>query len=192
MSLLGLPAVDSDARIRYLPSGWRARTPSGLVCGAIGGIEKGQRTADYHDLAYIDEGAILSLLDGDRVDVLITHQGPSAIQGDQHGSSSLQLLLETEIADVWAHGHSRPQRAIQSAGPNGRTRVIPMGDIAFRGSAGSEPDAPGPDGWAVVTFGEQIRVRRERPPFWGKLRRRKWQALPDGTLLCPALQRPAP
>lgn len=187
VSLLDLPSVDAGAHIRYLPSGWRARTRSGLVCGAIGGIEKGQRTAEYHELAYIDDAAILSLLDGDRIDILITHQGPSGVQGD-HGSESLQLLLEAEIADVWCHGHSRPQRKVLSAGPRRRTLVVPMGDIAFQ-EKDLELDSPGPDGWAVVSLGEQIRVRREFPPFWRELRWRKWQPLPDGSLLCPVLRR---
>ena len=38
-----LRALDPGGRILLLPSGWRVRLPSGLVVGAIGGIQPGQR-----------------------------------------------------------------------------------------------------------------------------------------------------
>ena len=58
-----LPRVDSAGFIHYLPSGWKCVTRSGIVIGGIGGIERGQRQARYHDLAYLDELAILNLLE---------------------------------------------------------------------------------------------------------------------------------
>ncbi len=185
VGIMELPAVDSAGHLRYLPSGWKCVTPAGLVVGGIGGIERGQRYADYHALAYLDEAAILHLLEGGRFDLLITHQGPAAVQGD-HGSKALQLLLDAEIARVWCHGHSTPNPVIGTAGPHGATTVVPLRDIAFA-SKGPHAEDPGEDGWACITFGQDLTVRRERPDFWRDYRRRKWRQLPDGRLVCPDL-----
>lgn len=76
-----LPGVDSSGRIQYLPSGCRCRTPGGLIVGAVGGIEEGQRRAEYHELAYVEDEAVLRIVDGPNLDVLITHQGPATTQG---------------------------------------------------------------------------------------------------------------
>ena len=54
-----LPTVDTGGFIRYLPSGRRCRTRSGIVVGGIGGIDVRQRTGKYHDLAYFDETTVL-------------------------------------------------------------------------------------------------------------------------------------
>jgi DNA repair exonuclease SbcCD nuclease subunit len=77
-----LPPVDTGGCIRYLPSGFRCRTASGKVVGGIGGIELGQRNAKYHDLAYLNELAILRFLDNPAIDLLVTHQGTSGIHDD--------------------------------------------------------------------------------------------------------------
>jgi Calcineurin-like phosphoesterase len=180
-----LPRVDTAGHILYLPSGWGMRTSSGLTVAGVGGIERGQRYASYHDLAYLDEAAILHLLEQPPVDVLITHQGPNSVQGD-HGSPALQALLDAEIAKVWFHGHSIPNREITCAGPNGSTLVVPLGDVAFPGK-GPTPDDPGEDGWACVSFSGLLAVRRERPAFWREYRRRRWHRRPDGQLVCPDL-----
>jgi hypothetical protein len=86
--LLTLPAVEPGRHIRYLPSGWRCRTPSGLVVAGVGGIERNQRRVNYHEMVYIDQDAVAHLLGQPAVDVLITHQGPSVLQG-QSGSDTL-------------------------------------------------------------------------------------------------------
>jgi hypothetical protein len=183
-----LPGVDTNGHIRYLGSGWRCVTSSGLVVAGVGGIERGQRGAKYHELAYLDELAIELLREGPAVDVLITHQGPSSVQGNK-GSELLQSLLDAEFARVWFHGHSIPNRDMVEAGPNGATLVVPLADVAF-GTDGHEADEPGRDGWACAEFGETVAVTRERPAFWREYRRKKWLVREDGQLVCPDLAGP--
>lgn len=188
LPISALPTVDTGSHIRYLPSGWRCSTISERVVAGIGGIERGQRHADYHPMAYLDEEAIFHLLDAALSDILITHQGPSALQGES-GSPTLDVLLEAEIARVWFHGHSIPNREIVSAGPNSATLVVPLGDVAFS-EKGQDMDAPGEEGWASITFANALKlpnVRRERPAFWRDYRWKKWRRLPDGQLFCPDL-----
>jgi hypothetical protein len=183
VEMLALPTVDPGRHIRYLPSGWRCRTRSGLVVAGVGGIERGQRYADYHEMAYIDQYAVLHLLDQPPADVLITHQGPSGLQGEK-GSDTLQLLLEAGSARVWFHGHSIANPEIRGYGPDGTTLVIPLEDIAFP-SKGPHGDDPGENGWAL--YGGGADVRRERPEFWRDYRKRKWQAVDEQRLVCPDL-----
>ncbi len=183
-----LPGVDTDEHIRFLPSGWRVRLESGCIIAGIGGIELGQRYAKYHDMAYVDHDAMLSLLDK-KVDVLVTHQGPSAIQGKK-GSENLQILLDHEIARVWCHGHSIERSEVISAGPHGRTEMVPLGDIAFPGK-GPNADEPGEDGWCVLTVdGENIAVKKQAPPFLREFRRHRWARTTDGLLVAPPLSKP--
>ena len=94
-----LPGVDTSGYIHFLPSGWKCFTPSGLIVAGVGGIERDQRKAGYHDMAYLNDDAIAALLEGSSVDVLITHQGPSSLQSSQ-GSETLQILLDSEISKV--------------------------------------------------------------------------------------------
>jgi hypothetical protein len=75
-----LPAVDTAGHIHLLPSGWRTRLPSGLLVAGVGGIERGQRCAEYHPMAYLEDDAVAHLLGVGAVDLLATHQGPSAVQ----------------------------------------------------------------------------------------------------------------
>ena len=107
VSIDNLPTVDTLERINYLPSGWQTTLPSGHTLAGIGGMESGQRRANYHPLAYIDDNAVQRLLNAPPVDLLLTHQGPAAVQGD-HGSPTLDLLLERAFARFWFHGHSTP------------------------------------------------------------------------------------
>jgi hypothetical protein len=156
--------------------------------GGIGGIEREQRYVKYHDLAYLDEEAILHLLEGGKMDLLITHQGPSSLQGEDHGSKLLQMLLDEGIARVWCHGHSIPNPDIVAGGPGGRTLVVPLADIAFP-CKGDEPDDPGKNGWASIRFGREPKAVRERPASFREFRRYRWHELPDGRLVCPGLFR---
>ena len=142
-----LPTVDSGGFIRYLPSGCRCRTRSGVIVGGIGGIEIGQRRAEYHNLAYLDDAAILQFLKNPPVDLLITHQGPSSIQGDG-GSDSLQKLLDARRMRCWCHGHSIHRPEIVDAGPNSRVRVVPLKDATFI----KPSDDPGRDCFAAIRF----------------------------------------
>jgi hypothetical protein len=180
-----LPSMDTGHHIRYLPSGWRCMTPAGIIVAGVGGIERSQRQARYHEMAYLDEGAILHLLYQAPVDLLITHQGPSGLQGE-HGSQMLQLLLDAGLARVWCHGHSRPNKEIMPVGATGGTLVVPLGDIAFT-SKGPSTGEPGEDGWAFVSFGSEPTVRRERPEFWRAYRRKHWVPTDGGQLVCPDL-----
>ncbi len=184
-----LPSVDKGGFIKYLPSGWKCQTPSGLVIGAIGGIEKNQRCAHYHDLAYIDDLAVESLLHGPKFDILITHQGPSSTQSDANGSSTLQLLLDLpreEIARIWFHGHSIVDPEARLLGPNRSMLIIPLGDAAFPGK-GPWADDPGDMAWCRASLGKEIRWERKRPDFWRDFRRTKWKSLDNGQLVCPDL-----
>src|SRR4051812_45764585 len=86
-----LRGVDTREFIKYLPSGWRAVTPSGLVVGGLGGIQPAQRPGrKYHPMAYIDDADVEALLDTaggpGSLDLLVTHEGPSETQGYDHGS----------------------------------------------------------------------------------------------------------
>lgn len=183
--MASLPTVDSGGHLRYLPSGWRSVTPAGLVIGGVGGIEKGQRRVKYHELAYMSDDAVLRLLNGAKFDILLTHQGPAATQGEA-GSSTLQLLLEAGMARVWFHGHSIPNPTICTAGTIGKTLVVPLEDTAFHGK-GIDAGFPGDKSWACVQWGPEIEVERTRPSFWREYHRRRWQALPTGQLVCPRL-----
>lgn len=179
-----LPTVDAGGHLHYLPSGWRLRTGGGRVVAGVGGIERGQRAAEYHELAYLDEDAVVHILDRGPVDILVTHQGPSGLQGSG-GSDTLQLLLEAGVARAWFHGHSVERPEIARSGPDGTTLVVPLADVAFPGK-GATPDDPGEDGWAIA-WGETPHVRRERPGFWRDYRRRRWKEESDGRLVCPEL-----
>ena len=185
IAITSLPAVDSGGHVRYLPSGWRCVTPAGLVIGGVGGIERGQRRAKYHELAYVNDEAVLHLLNGPKFDILLTHQGPTTTQGEA-GSATLQLLLDARMARVWFHGHSIPNRAIFPAGASGTTSVVPLADAAFHGKG---PDAgfPGDKAWARVQWGREIVVERTRPSVWREFHRRRWLPLLNGQLVCPRL-----
>jgi predicted phosphodiesterase len=185
VAIAELPGVDTRGFIQYLPSGWRCRTASEIIVAGVGGIERGQRRANYHELAYLDEVAILHLLESGPVDVFITHQGPSAIQGDG-GSPSLDCLLEAEVAKFWFHGHSIRNDAIQRAGPESRTTVVPLGDVAFP-MKGLIVDEPGLNAWSYLTLSDATVVQRERPAFWRDFRKGKWKTMPDGQLVAPPL-----
>lgn len=177
-----LPQVDPNGHIQLLPSGWSAETPEGYIVGGIGGMQAGQRRARYHSMAYIEDDAVQHLLlHAPPLDLLLTHQGPAAVQGEGHGSPILDLLLESSPskARLWFHGHSTP---IQNAVNIGTTQVVPLGDIAFK------QGEPGLDGWAILEMeGPQCRLTVEPPPFWRELRQKFWHQTPDGLLVHPDL-----
>jgi predicted phosphodiesterase len=184
VALSDLPAVDARGRIRILPSGWRAAAPSGRVIAGIGGIEEGQRRSDYHRMAYTDPEAVLELRGKGPVDILITHQGPAGVQGE-HGSESLQILLDAGIGRIWFHGHSCPREDIVRTP---RTVVVPLRKVAF--DRKSQAGEPGIGGWAVARSGPGgIEVIREDPPFLREFRRHHWVRSPDGRLVAPPLAR---
>jgi hypothetical protein len=174
-----LPTVDTGDRIRYLPSGWRIRTAGGHVVAGVGGMEAGQRRSRYDEMAYVDDAAVSTLCDLGGVDLLVTHQGPTAVQGD-HGSPTLQRLLDAGVARVWCHGHSTPVGDVTVVD---RSTVVPLGDIAFTRSG-----EPGPHGFAHVTYADAgPTVVKAAPPFWREYRQKFWRPAPDGRLVCPDL-----
>jgi hypothetical protein len=180
-----LPTVDPGGHLRLLPSGWRLRTPGGYTVAGVGGMERGQRRADYHRMAYVDDGAVELLLSA-KVDVLLTHQGPSSVQGE-HGSDTLQMLLDAGVARVWFHGHGTPNPDPIRAGPDDSTLVVPLGDVAFGGRGHTAGD-PGLAGWSWTRLTPtEVSVTRDTPPFWRDYRRGKWHATPDRGLVCPDL-----
>lgn len=180
-----LPSVDTAGHIKLLPSGWRAILPSGCTVAGVGGIDRGQRQARYHPLAYLDDGAVLHLAEhAKHVDLLVTHQGPACLQAEG-GSAALDMLLEAGMARAWFHGHSIRHPEVVQAGPARKTTVVPLGDIAF---AGIGKNDPGPDGWAVLdTLGAAAAVRKEAPRFLREFRRGKWTVTRDGLWVCPPL-----
>jgi len=185
MEIDSLPGVDSGGFIRYLPSGRRCRTRSGLVVGGIGGIEREQRRAEYHDLAYLDDAAISRFLESSPIDLLITHQGPSSIQGDG-GSDSLQKLLNAGRMRCWCHGHSIHRSEIVDAGPNGHVRVVPLKGATFVESS----DDPGRGSFATIRFEsptEPPQVEMIYLPIWWNYHRRNWFLLDEWCLVCPDL-----
>lgn len=180
-----LRGADAGEFIRYLPSGWRTVTPSGTLVGGVGGMEAGQRRSKYHPMAYIDEEALLELLDAGPLDLLITHQGPAAVQSDR-GSPTLDELLERRVARVWFHGHGARTHDVT---PVGACTVVPLGDVAFPGK-GRGADDPGLDGWAWVSNSRgALTVHKETPPFWREFRRTRWTQTPGGRLVSPPLAR---
>lgn len=126
-------------RLDSLPSRWLAMPHS---CRGIGGIERGQRSTGYHDLTYLDALAVMALVSGGPLDVMVTHQGPAAVQGS-HGSPTLDPLLEHGLTRYWFHGHSTPIREIASFD---NTAVVPLCDLAFS-TRGHKHDEPGNDAW---------------------------------------------
>ena len=181
-----LPPVDTAGHLRFLPPGCRVVLTSGHLLAALGGIERGQRQADYHLMAYIDEDAVVGLLDGGQLSILVTHQGPSGTQGSK-GSETLQLLVDAGIPGLWLHGHSIPNPDERWVGPAGRTRVVALGDIAFP-DRGPFTDEPGADGWALVSLARgDLSVKKRTPPFLRDFRRDRWSRTDEGLLICPTL-----
>lgn len=173
-----LPAVDTNGHIRLLPTGWTTLTPDGYLVAGVGGMEAGQRRAKYHELAYIEEDAVLGLMAQEPVDLLITHQGPARVQGD-HGSPTLDALLETGMARFWFHGHSTP---VQTPMDVGGTTVVPLGDLAFAHGA------PGLRGWARLELRDGAhQLALDPPPFWRELRLHHWHQTRGGRLVHPDL-----
>ena len=179
--------VDPGNYLRYLPSGWRLRTPWGRTIGAIGGIEPGQRRAKYHPMAYIDDDAVLAICDGPPLDILITHQGPTRVQGGA-GAPSLDVLLELDRPpSIWCHGHATPVLDVVSV--DGKCTVVPLGDIAFAGRGAQA--GPGLDGWGRIAYDGRgvATVSKETPPFWRELRQHRWLKSTHGLLVPPDLAR---
>ena len=177
-----LPTVDSGGFIRYLPSGFRCRTTSGKIVGGIGGIERDQRRSEYHELAYLAPSAIKRFLDNPVMDLLITHQGPSSIQGDGC-SESLQKLLDANKMRCWSHGHSIHQPGIADTGI---TRVVPLEDATFA-KFGSVPER---GCVATIQFDcpeEPPQVEMIYSQNWYNYRRDHWFALDEQCLICPDL-----
>lgn len=173
LSVDELPIVDSAGFIKYLPSGHVFRTVSGLLVGGIGGIQIGSRYAEYHNMAFIDEDAVENLLFFGRLDLLISHQGPAVVQGEE-GAAILDLLFHEKLAEVWCHAHSIPNPVIKSYDGNLNTLIVPLGDVAFTKTNGYL-DSPGENAWSIIQFSEGINVIRGKPDFWRDFRFKKWK-----------------
>jgi hypothetical protein len=124
---------------------------------------------------------VARLRGGPPVDLLLTHQGPAAVQGG-HGSPTLDTLLDPAVARFWFHGHSTP---VLPPTPVGRTLVVPLGDVAFTRAR----DRPRPRPPRVVHADGGHTLHRDPPPFWRELRLRHWHTTPGGRLVHPELVR---
>ncbi len=183
-----LPAVDSRGRVRLLPPGWRVHVGDDLVIGGIGGIQPGQRLgSSYPPLAHLDPVSVQLLRAAERLDVLITHQGPARIQGGSSGSVALDPLLERRGPLVWFHGHSRQQKSPMQVG---EARVVPLADATFDKRKGWRIAS---DAWhEVARTPGGVATTARRPSGVRELPRSAWAALNDGRLVAPHLARWVP
>jgi hypothetical protein len=173
-----LPPVDTAGHVLFLPPGWQAVTAEGWLFGGVGGIEAGQRRAKYHPMAYIDDDDVQHLLLQQPVDVLLTHQGPARVQGD-HGSPTLDLLVDGGVARWWFHGHSTPVQEVTAVEA---TTVVPLGDLAFHNGS------PGLRGWSILTLSlEGESLETDPPAFWREVRQKHWRRTERGWLVHPDL-----
>jgi len=181
VELHSLPDVDASGYVKFLPPGWTAVTAQGHTVGGIGGMEPGQRTTRYHDMAYIEEEAVLHLkLHAPPLDILLTHQAPALMQGD-HGSPTLDTLLDPPITRFWFHGHSTPVREPRQIENN---TIVPLDDIAFH------QGEPGFHGWSVLELdGPTHTLITAPPPFLREYRQKFWTRTPQGLLVHPDLTR---
>lgn len=188
VSIGDLPAVDSGSHIRLLPSGWTVRLPSGHSVAGIGGIERGQRRARYHEMAYLRDDAIDHIASNGRVDLLLTHQGPAQVQGEASGSKSLDLLLDERVANVWFHGHAVPKPSIATFRGPRETTVVPLADIAFS-TKSDRFFMPGTGGWAWVDLsGSSPVAQRFDPACLREFPRTKWSKTAAGLWVSPTLK----
>ena len=136
-------------------------------------------------MAYLDDVAVSQFLKNLPVDLLITHQGPSSIQGDG-GSDSLQKLLTAGRMRCWCHGHSIRHPEIVNAGPNSHVRVVPLKDATFI----KPSNDPGCDCFAAIQFDspeEPPYVKMSYPQNWWHYHRRNWFQLDEQRLVSPDL-----
>ena len=143
-----LHGVDRNGHVRLLPSGWKVALPGGCVVAGVGGIERGQRRAEYHPMAYIDDRAVEALCDGGPVDVLVTHQGPAEVQGEEAGSQTLQFLLDQRVAR--AGSTATPRRTGTSSPPARTARAWWCRSATSPSSPAAGPRVT-PGYWAGVT-----------------------------------------
>lgn len=182
-----LPRVDPAGRLLLLPGGWRTITPSGLVIGGLGGIERDQRYSYYHDMAYITDDQVLAIAAGDPVDLLVTHSGPAITQPFPSGAELLDIVADAGVARVWCHGHS-VNRDRDFVHTHRGTPIVPLHDATFGRGPGPTDGDPGDNAWCHLTFdGDNVVVNRERPWFWRDYHRRNWRKRADGQLVAPQL-----
>lgn len=187
LSMDELPVVDTLGKIRYLPSGWQIQLPSGYRVGGVGGIDQRHRKKHVHPMAYICEAAVRRIQgSGERLDLLITHQGPAGTQGS-HGSDDLQPLLDRGVARAWCHGHGVQDYGVTCSGPAGRTMVIPLEDIAFP-LRGERANLPRDRGWCWLTLSQDVVTPERHPPrALAQFDRAHWLVTRDGLWVCPPL-----
>lgn len=178
-----LPAVDARGRIRYLPSGWRVRTASGVVVGGVCGIQPGQRLrSGYHEMAYIDPTAVDALRVARELDIIVTHQGPARVQGEAKGSVLLDRILDRAQPALWFHGHSRVEKSPVTVNT---TTVVPLGDATFDKSADWRIAA---DAWCEVGRSDDaLGVVSRRPAATNELGRARWIRTAGHELVAPHL-----
>ena len=152
---------------------------------ALGGIQPGQRPrAGYDPMAYIDEKAVESIVNGGQIDVLITHQGPRLTQGFGRGSELFDQIADSGKVRTWFHGHSVGDPEIKT---HGGTTVVPMDGLPFR-PEGPMKGQPDEDSWCSLQITvNEIDIDRRRPECWWEFHQSNWSRLPNGSLVAPPL-----
>ncbi len=155
-----LPSLDPNGFIKYLPNTWVVRLPSGTTVAGLGGVtdqKKGLITGEEL------KRMVSTLEEMGPVDILLTHQGPEAVQGDL-GSPELNDLLGG--ARYWFHGHKvRRTDVVEIKG----STVVPLQPANFSHSRELDPN-----GWAVLRIGEEEEVWRGLPKGAPEVARGRW------------------
>ncbi|NPB04311.1 MAG: hypothetical protein GXO39_07880 [Thermotogae bacterium] len=155
-----LPSLDPNGFIKYLPDTWVVRLPSGTTVAGLGGVTTKKK-------GFLPEEDILELMgilgDIGLVDILLTHQGPEAVQ-EEAGSYELNDLLGG--ARYWFHGHAvRNPEIVTVKG----TTVVPLEHANFSHSRELDPN-----GWAVLKLGEEEKVWRGLPKGAPEVAHGRW------------------
>jgi hypothetical protein len=179
VELLSLPDVDTSGYIKLLPTGWTALTAQATPSEAS--AESSPASAVPNTATRPTSKKTPSSTSP------ATHRRSTSfsptralIRGD-HGSPTLDTLLQPSIARFWFHDHSTPIREPRQIA---NTTIVPLGDIAFHhGESGAH-------GWSILELDGSSRVLTTTPPSILRESRKKfWTHTPQGLLVHPGLNR---
>lgn len=177
--------VEASGRIRWLPAG-RAVDLGGVRLAGLSGIdaeECGRSPHRYHPAIAIDDDralAVLEELDGESIDVFLTHDGlPDAVRPGQ-GSSKLAAVLEllSPRFHVFGHFHGAVEpfryRGRYPGFHASRTLGVHVNKLGFGRDGTLRPHAVGllersVDGALEVSFIDSLAASRIRGDTWHHL-----------------------